>query len=94
MNYNFLTFYSINRDLIGNRAPDKGVFYYNSFTGGNTIDNEVLPSPPTPVPSPFKFTWFNRDIDLVPPAAPDATTGKSTGKPNYWFRISPLDGAC
>ena len=85
VNHNcFLHFILTNRDLIGNRAPDKGVFYYNSFTGGNTIDNEVLPSPPTPVPSPFKFTWFNRDIDLVPPAAPDATTGnKAIGKSIY-----------
>jgi hypothetical protein len=65
-------------EIIGNRAPDKGVFYYNSFTGGNSIggsSNDLPSGPPTPVPSPFKFVWFNRDIDLVPPSRPDASTG-------------------
>lgn len=64
-------------EIIGNRAPDKGVFYYNSFTGGNSIggsSNDLPSGPPTPVPSPFKFVWFNRDIDLVPPSRPDAST--------------------
>ena len=49
--HNLIWFFLLSREIIGNRAPDKGVFYYNSFTGGNSIggSSDDLPSgPPTP----------------------------------------------
>ena len=48
--YNLICFLLF-REIIGNRAPDKGVFYYNSFTGGNSIggsSNDLPSGPPTP----------------------------------------------
>ena len=49
-NHNLIWFFLF-REIIGNRAPDKGVFYYNSFTGGNSIggsSNDLPSGPPTP----------------------------------------------